>query len=346
MGSSISGSVQRFNQRPKTRQEWVECAKELKENWDDLLCIECEEFVPKFLPPHVRNAHDMTTSQYKEKYPGAPVLSDSFCKNTGHHGYQDHKDPVDPEGLFLLEDDDALVTCRICGYQSTQLRPHIASHGWDIEDYQEEFPGAPLNSDAFGESISQGLIIDFGMYDWNRLHVPRPLLTSHREWLLELEQTWLMANEEIYQKTVTAFNIAREDKVTNFRRQVMACLAHVLREEQPHLTLKAIADAIDHDPKTLTRDVKQLPFHSDPRTPEDLVRRKEETQGVVEEVLAELDEYPDWFKYSGRAPRTVAAVASYRAVDEWTQREVGEIFDVTTVAIRDARKELRKRTTE
>jgi len=265
--------------------------------------------------------------------------------------------PTSPEGWVSynenLKTNFDMLTCPVC---DKEIHESLAAHVLhseehpDLESFKEEYDGIPLTTESFRENIESGrpdYLIEFGAFDWRQLDLECHAHIRNKDFFVAVEESGLIAEHAIFDRMVELFNMCSWDGYS-VEVGVATCLYISLNENgYDFITFKEIADALNVD-KTRMHDIeKEHPEGSnDLRTPEELVRVKLEDIGEVnlDEVREELLSYPEEFKFSGRKPGTIAALATWRAVDGefMTQHRAGKIFGVTPVSINNAKNGLQE----
>jgi len=228
------------------------------------------------------------------------------------------------------------------------LGAHVRNtHELTGKEIQADFPGIPMSSEAHKERISEGLKEEFGAFDWDRLNDNRDRIWENSEWLVDVEESGLIPEQAVFDRLVELYNMVSWDRGHSLEISITTCLYIALNENgYDYITVREIAEQVGVVRKKIHTKKKRHPESTDElRTPEEVVRIQLEDIGDVnlDDVREELLSYPDDFKYSGREPGTIAALATWGAVDWITQDHAGEIFGVTTVAIRNARDDLENR---
>jgi hypothetical protein len=162
-------------QTPTIEELRLDVALEARRGIADLVgCRVCGDFVKTPLGQkktgHLAVHHpEMTVHEYKAAYPCARLCSFVYIANAnaksgrGSTGVQElmanfaakcanGKELTECRLDMKWEENHAIkdfVVCRRCGFKAPQLRGgtgHLGLHGWTVEDYLREYPGAPRQS--------------------------------------------------------------------------------------------------------------------------------------------------------------------------------------------------------
>jgi hypothetical protein len=249
----------------------------------------------------------------------------------------------------LLNTTDRLK-CPICHRNiDKSLATHVISSDdhLDLKSFKEEYDGIPLTTEGMSEKMSESRYKEIGIYDWRRLDADDDTILRNEDWIVSVEESELIAEPDIFDHLVELFNQYDTERWRSFRIGVATSLLIALNDEgYDFITGKEVADRLNVDERLVKRRKSDHPESTDDlRFPEDLVRIKLDDIGDVnlDDIREELLSYPDEFKYGGREARTIAALATWRAVDWISQDRASKIFGVTTVAIRNARDDLESR---
>jgi predicted transcriptional regulator len=134
------------------------------------LVEDCRQEFYQITWKHLEKAHGLTIHEYRELFPGAPLLSEShmqifteskggFClicgfeyKKIGKHlDRHDISFEAYCEKFELGRKLDDPITCNVCGEEYDTIGTHIRSHGLTTQDYSQMFPGAPISSKPYLE---------------------------------------------------------------------------------------------------------------------------------------------------------------------------------------------------
>jgi len=246
----------------------------------------------------------------------------------------------------MKEDFDVLwcPECRAEVNGSLSVHVNNAADHPSLEDFKGKYEGMPLVTDGLGDNIADGLTEDFGAFDWDRLEADRKTITHHRDWLLTVEMSGLIADQAIFEDLVEYYNA---HDWWSMREGVATSLLIALNDYS-YIGASEVADELDIGEKTLRRRKKDHPETTpDVRTPQELLRDKlEDSEVGVEEysrAYEELLSYPEEFRHGGRQPSTIAALTAWRAIERITQKWAADMFDVTTASITNAKNDLENR---
>jgi predicted transcriptional regulator len=106
---------------------------------------------------HLRSRHDMTSSEYRARFPGASVTSAQYRRRVAR-----------PAASFKIKAEGKMPTirCAVCGGAYQSLGPHVKTHGMSGPEYAARY-GGPLVSPYLREShrewtrdLNEGIVWD------------------------------------------------------------------------------------------------------------------------------------------------------------------------------------------
>ncbi|KKN89671.1 hypothetical protein LCGC14_0235170 [marine sediment metagenome] len=124
------------------------------ENIDYVVCRVCGRGFEILCDNGHLKIHDMTVTQYREKYPGAPTISQKYREKTSgknHYAWKGRMGRWIPrwrEGIFWIQ-------CLECGKRMKRVGySHLRIHDMTPTQYLEKHPGAPTCCQKSLENVS------------------------------------------------------------------------------------------------------------------------------------------------------------------------------------------------
>jgi len=115
--------------------------KELSEPEDFVACRICGKKLKLMTPWHLRT-HGITTKEYRERWPNAP-LSSGYHKKSITLGRARVHLKLQTDGSEPKD----FVVCRVCGKKLRRINTaHLYAHNIDFQEYKQKFPDAPTIS--------------------------------------------------------------------------------------------------------------------------------------------------------------------------------------------------------
>lgn len=115
--------------------------KESSEPEDFVVCRICGKELKLITPAHLRT-HGITTEEYRERCPDAPLSSGYHKKNITLGRAKVHL-KLQVNG----SEPEDFVICRVCDKKLRRINnPHLDTHNIDFQEYKQKFPHAPTIS--------------------------------------------------------------------------------------------------------------------------------------------------------------------------------------------------------
>lgn len=124
-----------------------------KEGVNYVVCMECDKRFEAITSSHLSNKHNMSTEEYRCKYPDAPFYSRVRIRKFVESKKQCRKQ-LDLQGVEPKD----FVICRICGKRLRVIHAHLRIHGINLKEYKEMYPQAPNMSTYHKNRIKDGVI--------------------------------------------------------------------------------------------------------------------------------------------------------------------------------------------